>query len=267
MGFGDWVIAAGLAKGPASRGRRAAFGDGTKIRHDFTTDAIMRYSPHIVWPHESLSKVTDAEWIHFYKGNRIYNKQVGDRWIWNYEFKVQPGEFFFSTGDQMVVDKLRLPKHFIVVEPHCKRHIALRGGYLANKEWKFQNYQEAVNALWAEGHKVVQFVYGSVPRLRNAYHIETLNFRSAAAILARASAFIGAEGGMHHAAAALNVPGVTIFGGWLPPAVLGYDTHINLTGGETEACGLLKPCAHCAAALQRITPDEVIDAAHAILKG
>jgi len=220
----------------------------------------------LVFPHESIA-AGDVEWIAWFKGSRHYSKQVGNRWVFNWDFRVQPGEFFFSSGDQMVVDKLKLPKHFIVVEPHCKRHLLVRGEYLVNKTWSFLRYQDVVDALWAEGHRVVQFVYGSIPRLRNAYHIETQNFRSAAAILARATAYVGAEGGLHHAAAATGVPAVVLFGGWLPPQVLGYDTHTNLTGGETEACGLLKPCPHCAAAMDRITADEVINAAHAILKG
>jgi hypothetical protein len=62
---------------------------------------------------------------------------------------------------------------------------------------------------------------------------------------------------MHHGAAAMGVPGVVLFGGFIPPQVTGYLMHANLTGGA-EACGSLNPCPHCAAAMQAISVDEVL---------
>jgi hypothetical protein len=44
------------------------------------------------------------------------------------------------------------------------------------------------------------------------------------------------EGGMHHAAAAVGVPAVVLFGGFIPPEIMGYKGQISLTGGAT-ACG------------------------------
>jgi len=78
------------------------------------------------------------------------------------------------------------------------------------------------------------------------------------AILRRAKLYIGGEGGMHHGAAAVGVQGVVLFGGFIPPEVTGYALHTNLTGGA-EACGSFNPCAHCAAAMQAIGVDEVLE--------
>jgi ADP-heptose:LPS heptosyltransferase len=83
--------------------------------------------------------------------------------------------------------------------------------------------------------------------------------------LARAKLYIGAEGGLHHAAAALGVPAVVLFGGFIPPLVTGYETHINLTGGAQEACGSLKPCDHCRKAMDAISVEEVAAAARTII--
>jgi hypothetical protein len=82
--------------------------------------------------------------------------------------------------------------------------------------------------------------------------------------MSRAALYIGGEGGLHHGAAAVGVGGVVLFGGFIPPEVTGYATHANLTGGA-EACGSLDPCRHCAAAMQAIGVDEVLEHAMARL--
>jgi hypothetical protein len=64
---------------------------------------------------------------------------------------------------------------------------------------------------------------------------------------------------MHHGAAAVGTPAVVIFGGFIPPAVVGYDMHVNLTGGA-EACGSLNKCLHCRAAMEKISVEEVYQA-------
>jgi ADP-heptose:LPS heptosyltransferase len=70
------------------------------------------------------------------------------------------------------------------------------------------------------------------------------------------------EGGLYHAAAALGIPAVAIFGGWVSPANQGYDGEdiVNLyehMNGESP-CGQRVPCPHCRAALDRITPQTLI---------
>lgn len=233
---------------------------------DQNSEQIFRHNPNVVSPTDApVRSRSDIEWVPFYKGSRQYSKQNGSRWEFNWDFHVKPGELFFQPPEQTAVQRLGLPRKFIVVEPHVKRHVQMRGEYLINKQWPFQRYQEVVDALTADGVRIVQFVYANVPRLRGTWLIQTPSFRSAAAILATSALYLGAEGGLHHAAAALGIPGVVLFGGWLPPSVLGYETHINLTGGEAEPCGSLRPCAHCAAAMERISVDEVVAAArHAL---
>jgi len=265
LGIGDNLIASSFAKGARLRGKRIAFGDGLRLIWDQNSEPVFRNNPNVVFPGSPLNG-SDVEWVRFYKGCRQYSTQEGDRWRFNYDFHVQPGEFFFTAGDEAAAERLSLPKKFIVIEPNVKRHLTIRGAYLANKAWPLTRYQQVVNELSARGHRMLQFVYGDAPRLHNVWLIQTPTFRSAAVILGKASLYIGAEGGMHHAAAAVGTPAVVLFGGWLPSSVLGYPTHANLTGGATEACGRLRPCDHCTAAMDRITVDDVLAAAETKLR-
>jgi ADP-heptose:LPS heptosyltransferase len=89
-------------------------------------------------------------------------------------------------------------------------------------------------------------------------------FRQAIATMARGALYVGAEGGMMHAAAAVGLKGVVLFGGWSPPIVCGYPWHVNIVGSD-EACGSVKKCDHCLIAMQGISVDQVENAIHGAL--
>ena len=123
------------------RGKRIAFGDGSKLIWDQNSEPVFRNNPNVVFPGSPLNG-SDVEWVRFYKGCRQYSTQEGDRWRFNYDFHVQPGEFFFTAGDEAAAERLSLPKKFIVIEPNVKRHLTIRGAYLANKAWPLTRYQQ-----------------------------------------------------------------------------------------------------------------------------
>lgn len=252
MGWGDQLLASGLARGAKERGKRIAFGDKRKIIWDSRSPDIFRGNPNIASP--GSEGADDLDWVRFYKGHRIYNRQAGDRWEWNYDFKAIPGEMFFDDRERQ--ESRRYGKGFILIEP------ALPPGksVAPNKDWGARNYQIVADRLRNDGHRVVQFSSpGSTP-LQNVQRLRTRSFRDAVSIIRHAKLYIGPEGGLHHAAGAARIPGVVLFGGFIPPQVTGYDIHTNLTGGA-EACGSLRPCKHCADAMARISVDEVLDAA------
>lgn len=259
MGLGDNVIASSFARGARERGKRVAFGDGTRLLWDSNSEQVFRHNPNLVTLGESLA-ADDIDWVPFFKGNRFYNKQEPGRWVWNYEFRAQPGEFYFTDAERSMVRRLGLPRKFIVVEPS---NIKLqRDRYFLNKQWPLDRYDNLVNALRSHGHKVVQFLYDERGyRIPGAQLVRTPTYRQAAAILSEAALYVGSEGGLHHAAAACGVPAVVMFGGWLPPSVLGYEFHTNLTGGATEFCGLFQPCEHCARAMLAISVEEAFESA------
>lgn len=259
LGYGDNIMAAGMARGAAQRGKRIAFGDGKRLIWDQHSKAIFDHNQNIAAP--GMERASNVEWIEFYKGNRLYN-QVGpkrDRWIWNYDFRPVPGEMFFTHEEKRYA--AQFGEGFVVIEPNVPAFKSVA----PNKQWPVDRYEMVAAALIARGCDVVQFAYGAANRVRSASFLSTPNFRLALAVLARAGLYIGPEGGMHHGAAAVGIPAVVLFGGFIPPKVTGYDAHTNLTGGA-EACGSLQPCAHCTAAMNAISAEEVEEAAIRHLK-
>lgn len=254
MGYGDQLLGTGMARGAKDRGRRIAFGDGRRILWDSRSEAIFQGNPNLARP--NCEGRADLEWIPFYKGHRIYNRQdrANDRWVWNLDFHAQPGEMFFTARESR--DAQRFGKGFVLIEPNVERWKSCA----ANKDWGRDNYQSVASRLLAAGYEVAQFRYDESPPLAGVRQLATLNIRDALAVLGKASLYIGPEGGMHHGAAAAGIPAVVIFGGFIPPSVTGYQTHTNLTGGA-EACGSLKPCSHCQDAMRAISVDEVCAAA------
>jgi len=254
MGYGDEIIGTGLARGACERGKRIAFGDGKQIIWGPWCKEIFKGNPNIAAPGDEGQK--NLEWIHYYKGNRFYNRAGATGWVWNYEFRVTPGEIYLNKSDPTIY-----PSGFVFIEPHLKKE---KKG-LQNKDWGFDNYQKVVDEL-PDVHFVQCDRGAKLRMLRGAQVVTTMSFRHALNILSKAALYIGPEGGMHHAAAAFGVPGVVIFGGWVPPKVLGYDAHHNLTGNATYWCGSWTTCEHCRKALQSIAVDEVVERARQVLQ-
>lgn len=257
MGSGDEIIGTGLARGFHARGKLAAFGDGQKIIWSQWCKDMFFNNPNIA--HPGMESRSNIEWINHYKGARLYNKLFNGHWHWNYDFKVKPGEFFFSEVEQSVIKSLKpsLGNNFVLIEPNVEWHKSVA----LNKDWGRENYELLAARLQKYGIKVVQFLHkNSRRRLPNVTTLEFPNFRRAIAALSLATLYVGPEGGMHHAAAALDRRAVVIMGGFIPPQVVGYDHHVNLTGG-VEACGSLNTCAHCKKAMENISVDEVYEAA------
>lgn len=252
-------MASGLARGAAARGMPVAFGNGRKVIWDHHSEQIFRDNPNVVAPgQEDLSP--SKRWIPFFRGNRLYNHQAGDRWVWNYDFHAAPGEIFLSDEERQFAQ--RFPGDVVLIEPNVPAFKTVA----PNKQWPVSRYREVAARLQADGATVAQFVYPAMKEtIAGAVPVKTPSFRHAMAALARAALYIGPEGGLHHAAAAVGIPAVVLFGGFIPPSVTGYATHTNLTGGG-EACGSLKPCDHCRLAMKAISADQVLEAAKIHLK-
>lgn len=246
MGIGDDIIATGLAKGAAARGQRVAFGNGQAIIWGPHSKMVFMNNPNVAPP--GSERADDLFWIAYYKGSRLYNKSNGERWIWNTAFAVRAGEFYFASNENAVAIP---PGDFVLIEPNVPKKLGT-----INKTWNFNNWQALVDAL--PGVRFVQCDYGG-RLLKNVMPVKTAHFRQAARVMSKAKFAILPEGGMHHAAAALGVPAIVIFGSWADPAVLGYPEHVNITGGATKFCGSFRECDHCIDTLQSITVGEVLN--------
>jgi len=257
MGFGDNLMASGMARGASLRGKKIAFGDGRRILWDQHSKHIFQNNPNIATPGDEQRH--DLEWIHHYKGLRLYNKQVGGKFVWNYDFVPKPGQIYFTENEES--HGRRNGRGFVVIEPNLPRWKVTS----YNKDWGIAKYQAVATWLKQQGIRVTQFVYGHEPVLRDVSPLETKSFRDAVAVLGSAWLYVGPEGGLHHGAAAMGTPGVVLFGGFIPPSVTGYKFHTNLSGTD-EPCGNLNKCEHCRAAMAAISVDQVTEAARSHLR-
>jgi Glycosyltransferase family 9 (heptosyltransferase) len=254
MGVGDDIMATGMARGAKARGERFAFGDGIRIRWGPHSREVFRGNPNVAWPGEE--RASDIRWCNYYKGHRIYNHQSVGRWIWNYDFKAPPGEFFFDDLEKQFA--IRRPGA-VLIEPNVPWHKSVA----VNKDWGVARWQLLSDKMRIAGIRVCQTSYGKM-RLAGVEFLPTQTFRQAAAALSGFDLAIVPEGGLHHAAAAVGTPAIVIFGGFIPPQVTGYADHVNLTGGA-DACGSWSRCQHCRQALDAITVWEVFDHARKLL--
>lgn len=188
---------------------------------------------------------------------RPYHLAKTDRqWTYNLSFRPEVGELYFTD------DEKKFGGHFtnrIIFEPHIKP------GASPNKDWGWMRWNKLAWLAQQHGLLVTQLGRHGTKLLDRATFIPTENFRLAAAVLSGARAFVSSEGGLHHAAAALNVPGVVIFGGFTPVELTGYPMHINMGASLSDACGMRTPCAHCADWMKSITPEEVFNNLKGIL--
>jgi hypothetical protein len=176
-------------------------------------------------------------------GSRPYIEQkTAVRWTWK-KWDIQPGEVFLSDVEK---DFAASFAGRILVEPNTK----IPDG---NKAWKFERWQELVRRMGPE-----QFIQVGPPGARrlDGVRFSQTTFRLALAVLSVSRAFVGTEGALHHAAAALGVPAVVLWSEFISPEFTGYDSQINIRHAGV-ACGNRTRCVGCEAAMSAIEVDEV----------
>ena len=131
-----------------------------------------------------------------------------------------------------------------------------------NRSWPIASWRAFVRLLQSsQSLPVIQLDHPTADRLPGVTLIQHDDFRQACAILSMATFAVLPEGGLAHAAAALSVPAVVMFGGCISVDALGYPEHVNLEYFHPRTpCGSLKPCVHCAEGWAKLTPDIVMEA-------
>lgn len=180
------------------------------------------------------------------------------QWLYNLDFRPDVGEINLSY-EELQFGWQYAPE--VIIEPNIK------AGASPNKQWGWDRWYRLAELAAVEGIRLYQIGPAGTARMTaGVQFIETRSFRHGCAVLARAKAYIGGEGGLHHAAAALGVPGVVVFGGYIPVELTGYAIHRNLGVSLGDACGMRVPCSHCAKAMKAITPEQVLHELKEVLK-
>jgi ADP-heptose:LPS heptosyltransferase len=253
--YGDCIMATSQCKGHFSTtGRRVAFGN----RRYVEWSSVFEGNPNVASPQE-VAGGHDVDWIPNWSWRRPYlNPELTTtaRLVYT-DWRASPGELFLTAEERQwarcaLGDLSAQP--FIVIGAHTKNDV---GG---NKNWLFERWTAVAAGL---SIPVIQSGVEGERTVPGAIRLITPTFRHAAAVLRQSIGFIGTEGGLHHASAALGLPAVVLFGGFVHPRTTGYDFHVNLFRGD-EPCGLRVRCEHCRAAMRSISVDEVLAAARKI---
>lgn len=239
MGWGDDVITTSVVKRAfAKTGKPVCIGNG-----EIHWSAVFENNPKI-----SRVPYPGAPWVGTIKGARPYidyTRTTRERTVYREDFKVEPGEIFLTDAELAKWEGGR-----VYIEPNVK------GSYAGNKY--YPRWQEVVDAL-----PDVPWVQGPGARLKGVEQVSTESFRDACALLAKCEFFVGTDGGLHHAAAALGKGAVVVWGGLVSPRILGYDTHINIHSG-TYSCGSHYACDHCKRAIAH-DPETIVKAIRELL--
>jgi ADP-heptose:LPS heptosyltransferase len=166
------------------------------------------------------------------------------------------GEIVFTPGEEAYGQRYA---NRIILEPHIK------GKASPNKQWSWIRWSKLAWMMQNKGLRVSQVGPGNTQTLERSELIVCPDFRHAAAVLKYARAAVLPEGGLHHAAAAVGLPAVVLFGGFTPLECTGYEGHINIGASGTDACGMRTLCEHCERWMAAIKPEMVFDHLQGIL--
>jgi ADP-heptose:LPS heptosyltransferase len=284
MGYGDKLMAIGdawVAHQADPQKRKVAIGDGAVLAHD-SLDLLWGLEDFLATQEEA--NAGDVLWVHSYPGCRPYidykamqracasrgmyitkpRKLVSrlGRYLYNLDYRSHPAPIRLTPEEEDVVEQWKAKGPFVILEPFIKSNAP------PSKQYPVERFQEIGRRLQREV-PVYQIGAPDSRPLVGFPQIRGKDFRQAIAYLKAAALYIGPEGGLHHAAAAVGTPAVVIYGGFTSPLITGYpDIHVNLTGGALDACGTrFGMCQHCLTAFSNITPALVIAHAKRLLAG
>lgn len=248
MGVGDWIMATGQIKTMyAAKPVPVLVVDGNQ-RPQWSE--VFTHNPKIIPRRMRMNYQTLLN----AGGHRPYIAgRSPDRWMWR-KFGPIPGEFFFSQVETIFASRYT---GLIMIEPNVKARNTHK-----NKEWPFERWQQLVNRL---PHGVVMQCGPIGTRwLDKVHRVVTPTFRHAAVALSVAKVFVGSEGGLMHAAAAVNVPAIILWSEFIDPSITGYTNHINIRYAE-RTCGMRTFCPTCLQSMLAITVDEVEEKIRSVL--
>jgi ADP-heptose:LPS heptosyltransferase len=179
-----------------------------------------------------------------------------NNWTWK-TYKPTPAEIVFTPAELAFAEPYR---GMVMIEPNVKAN-----GH-DNKAWLDTRWNDLAQHLLGQGLGILQCGPRGNSWLQpmSIRSVETLTFRQAAAVLSVAKAFVGTEGGLHHAAAAVGTPAVILWSEFISPEITGYATMTNLRHAG-RPCGNRMSCPGCRKSMEAITVNEVVQALEKLL--
>ena len=260
MGYGDEVVAAGQAQRiyEADHSMRVMICDqrGQARWHPIWEGNPIIATPADVATGDAFHQVVNGPNCRPYI---VYpfTKETG--WTFNREFHCRDHVariYLTATERQRGVDALGRLGPYVLIEPFTKHE---------NFRWPMDRWEALIEAC--PGVTFVQHTHDDSLPVRGA-HPEVATFREACGLAASALAYVRSESGMCHAAAALGVPQVTLFGGCMDADVMGGypGQECIVDNGHLTPCGSWNRCQHCIDAMAGITVKRVKAALNRILR-
>ncbi len=167
----------------------------------------------------------------------------------------RPELFFTEEELRRVARWMEGLDDFIALEPHAK------DDYTPNKSWFFERWQAVVDQV-SELITVVQVGLPGKALLKRVVDFRGLgSFRDTACLLKGAKLFVGTDGGLMHAAQAVGIDSVILYGGYTPLELTAYHNNINIYHHvDCAPCGLRVQCPFHKKCLASIQVEEVVAA-------
>ncbi len=208
-------------------------------KQDYPTHAVHRYDKHIIEQICEVYRITDPK---------------------------LKCELYLTDGEIQVanlVGEAFTNKKYVVIEPQSNDE------YSVNKVYPIEKWQKVSDDLNNMGLNVVQVGRRtSTKKLKGVSDLTgQTTFRSASAIIAAADLFISSEGGLMHAANAVETKSVIVYSGFISPVMTGYPENTNIWVGKDHGpCGMKTQCDKCYSSMTNHNPDEIVQAVKDALK-
>ena len=172
----------------------------------------------------------------------------------------RPELFFTDEEQQRAARRVQGLGDFIAVEPHAK------ADYTPNKDWFFERWQAVADRV-SPRITVVQVGLPGKALLKGVVDFRGIGtFRDAACLLGHARLFAGTDGGLMHAARAVETASVILYGGYTPIELTAYSNNVNIYHHvDCAPCGLRIECPFHKKCLASIQVEEVVGAITGIL--
>ena len=166
-------------------------------------------------------------------------------------------ELYFTDDEEERVAELikNLNSNFIVIEPHSKMN------YTPNRIYPWEKWQNFVNTV-SKHTQIVQVGANESRVLDNVTNLTgQTSFREAACLIGKSNLFVSTEGGLVHAATAVDTTSLVIITGYQHPKMVSYSQNINMNISSHGPCGLKIECQKCQDDASKHEEDELIQKA------